>query len=186
MTAPQTCQGLRRVPQAPLPGPSTALHSTGSPSPSLRTVCCQHPAQELPRSRERLFPEWARGSLLPGGQRVQRRLASSGSSPVSGLVTALGVVQSPHALVAMASAVVERSRGDPKAPLSPNGSPQPALPHQGPREPEVCQALVLLFRLLLQLLMHQGQVAPQHSGCRMLPPAVRSQAHCQEQHRFTS
>lgn len=65
-------------------------------------------------------------------------------------------------------------------------SPHPALPHQEPWEPEVCHALVLWFPLLLQRRVRQGQVAPRHCGCRMLPPANTSQPHCQDQHQLTT
>lgn len=93
-------------------------------------------------------------------------------SPVSGLVTALGAVQSPRALTAMVHAVMERSRGDLTRFLL--GSPHPTPLHQEPWEPAKCRVQGAGCSSAPGALGHCGNKG---TGCCHQPC-------CQEQHQL--
>ena len=110
-TSSWTSRGMRCVPQAPLPGQSMALHSAGSSIPSTKGP----ESSSLPSGQGAFCSQEGRGF---GGDMLKQLARDSNDmppSPVSGLATALGVVQSPRAPTVVVSAVMERSRGDPMA-----------------------------------------------------------------------
>lgn len=171
---------------APSPSAGT-IHGTGSPIPSTAQSLLPKPAAETTKDQRAALPQAGKGVFAP-----RRAEASEETCSNSWLGTVMmcpppqcqgwqlpWVLFGAHVHPPPWSVVRWReAEGTRWLCLLLLGSPHPAPLYQDLLEPEMCHML------LLQLLVHQGQVAPRHRGCRMLPPALTSQPHCQEQHQL--